>query len=219
MIRRGPLRWFAEGGWYYLVVVATIGLFSFVPFVHAAIRLRSPLTALWAALYAGALAVLVAFNDEIPAVGLYPYLMGAAACVQLTFLRRRVWPRSADEQRSARSAELSEDPAVDAVLVARQRRAEARRIAAEDPLLAHELAIGRPDLARSYDDGGLVDLNAAPAEALVQFCGLDAAVAEEIVRAREHGIRFATVEDVFAFVDVAPHLWDRVRDRAVVIAG
>lgn len=209
---RSPLRWFAEGGWYYLVVVGTIGLFSFVPFVHAALRGRSVATGLWAALYAAGLVVLVAFADRLPLVGLWPYVMGAVACVHLTFLRRRIWPRTS-------SPELSRDPAVDAALAARERRAEARRIAAQDPLLARELGVGRPDLPRSYDDGGLVDLNTAPGPVLAHVCGLEPAVAAEIERAREHGVRFSSVEDVFAFVDVPPHLWDRVRDRAVVISG
>ena len=54
---------------------------------------------------------------------------------------------------------------------------------AEDPALARSLGIGRPDLARGYDDGGLVDLNTASAPVIAQVCGLDAALAEAIVAA------------------------------------
>jgi hypothetical protein len=37
-----PHRWFARGGWYLFVVVLSAGTLSFVPFLHAAIRTRTP---------------------------------------------------------------------------------------------------------------------------------------------------------------------------------
>jgi len=109
------------------------------------------------------------------------------------------------------------DPAVAAALAARGRRDEARRLAAQDPLLAHELRVGRPDLPRSYDDGGLVDLNAAPARAIARICGIAPEHAERIVACRSAAGRFATVEDVFVWADLPYDIWDHVRDRAVVL--
>jgi hypothetical protein len=38
---------------------------------------------------------------------------------------------------------------------------------APGPVLARELRIGRPDVPRQFDDGGLVDLNHAPVPVLV----------------------------------------------------
>ena len=56
---------------------------------------------------------------------------------------------------------------------ARRRRTEALELATRDPQLARDLRIGRPDLPRQYDDGGLVDVNHAPAGVIVQGLGLD----------------------------------------------
>jgi hypothetical protein len=112
----------------------------------------------------------------------------------------------------------SADPAVAAVLAARNRRAEARALATGDPQMARELCIGRPDLpGRSYDDGGLVDLNSAPAQAIAGMCGIDLGTAGQIVHARTVGMPFVTVDDVFSATDVPFPLWDRIRDRGVVV--
>ncbi|WP_007027685.1 ComEA family DNA-binding protein, partial [Saccharomonospora iraqiensis] len=109
------------------------------------------------------------------------------------------------------------DPAVAAVLAARQRRDKAREVVASDPLMARELRIGRPDLRPDYDDGGLVDLNNAPASALAEVCELDPGTAERIVEARSARGGFLTVDDVFTAVDVPLGAWEMIRDRAVVI--
>jgi DNA uptake protein ComE-like DNA-binding protein len=122
------------------------------------------------------------------------------------WLRRQVWPSAGT------------DPAVAAALAARARRAEARRIVSDDPLLARDLRIGRPDLHPDYDDGGLVDLDSAPAAAIAHVCGLDPAVAAGIVEAcATAGMPFGQVDDVFDYTDIPVELWDRIRDRAVVL--
>jgi hypothetical protein len=68
-----------------------------------------------------------------------------------------------------------------AALQARQRRYEAKAIAARDVNLARELRIGRPDLPRQYDDGGLVDLNHVPGPIMVQLLGLAEADAAQVL--------------------------------------
>lgn len=108
------------------------------------------------------------------------------------------------------------DPAIAAALAARDRRAEARRLAVQDPLLAHELRLGRPDLPRTYDDGGLVDLNTAPAHVIARTCGIEPEHAERIVACRSAG-RFAAVDDVLVWADLPYEVWDFVRDRGVVL--
>lgn len=87
--------------------------------------------------------------------------------------------------------------------------------AATDPLLARDLRIGRPDLPRNYDDGGLVDLNNAPAADIASVCGLDADTAEAIVDIRTTVGGLAAVDDVSTLVPFAALA--RVRDRAVVL--
>jgi hypothetical protein len=51
--RTGPLRWFLRGGWYPFVIVLSLGILSFVPFTHAALRTRQALMWLWTVLYFG----------------------------------------------------------------------------------------------------------------------------------------------------------------------
>jgi hypothetical protein len=111
------------------------------------------------------------------------------------------------------------DPAVAAALAARARRHESRALAQRDPLLARDLRIGRPDLGTAYDDGGLVDLNSAPPEVIARVCGIDLAAAAGIVATRCAVGWFGAVDDVFALGNVPLPLWDRIRDRAVVITG
>ena len=53
-----------------------------------------------------------------------------------------------------------------------ERRNHARHIVQADPALARELRIGRPDLPREYDDGGLVDVNRVPGAVLAAQLGL-----------------------------------------------
>jgi len=108
------------------------------------------------------------------------------------------------------------DPALAAALEARERRADARQIAAQDPLLARDLKIGRPDLPHTYDDGGLVDLNSAPAQAIAAACGLSQTTGEGIVAARPPG-GFMVVDDVFSLAEVPVAAWDVIRDRGVTI--
>lgn len=213
-----PWRWFTHGGWYFVVVALSFGILSPIPFTHAATRLRTPLSVLWAVLYAVAVGTILAIptedaagNDLDPSNTVGGLVVGltVVALAHLVWVRRRVWgaPEPAHP-----------DPAVAAALGARARREQARRIVATDPPLARELRIGRPDLARSFDDGGLVDLNEAPAAAIAHACGIGADVAAAIVAAREaHGVPLVAVDDVFSFTDIPVALWDRIRDRAVIV--
>jgi hypothetical protein len=214
----GPLRWFTRGGWYVFVIVLSLGMLTFVPFVHAATRTRKPPMWLWAVLYTAAVVVLFAFAGSVDIGGFAIGLM-IIASVHAVALRRQVWPSDVAQLAPAGLGDAAADPAVAAVLAARARRDEARRLAAADPPMARELRIGRPDLPRTYDDGGLVDLNSAPAATIASTCGIDMTTATMIVNARAAGVTFATVDDVFSLTDVPYPLWDRIRDRAVVITG
>ncbi|WP_431931659.1 BTAD domain-containing putative transcriptional regulator [Micromonospora sp. RP3T] len=56
----------------------------------------------------------------------------------------------------------------------RLRREQARHLLHHYPAARTELRIGRPDLLRGYDDGGLVDVNAVPEPVLATLPGLTA---------------------------------------------
>lgn len=211
---RGPVQWFLRGGWYLPVILLSLGILSFVPFVHAALRTRRQLHRLAAVLYTAAVITVFLIPTSAAGGGILIGLM-IIAFIHAVVLRRQVWahPRAADVE-PARP-----DPAVAVVLAARARRVEARRMAAADPLLARELRIGRPDLGPEYDDGGLVDLGGAPPAAMAAVCGIDLALAERIVEVRAAGILIASVDDVLLAADIPYPLWDRIRDRGVVVTG
>lgn len=205
--------WFARGGWYYLLVLVSFGILVPIPFAHAATRLRTPWSWGWAAVYTAAVGALVILPDPDPGSNLKGGLiigLALVAMVHLTWVRSRVWPTPV--------APAAPDPAVAAALGARSRREEARRIVERDPPLARDLRIGRPDLPREYDDGGLVDLNAATAAAIAASCEIDLELARRIVDSRgARGVPFASVEDAFTYTDIPVELWDRIRDRSVVL--
>ncbi|WP_181782987.1 hypothetical protein [Pseudonocardia pini] len=205
-------RWFREGGWYLVLDVVTLGIGSPIPFAHAAVRLRRPLYFLWPLLYAAAVvALLVAVEPaetrtDNTVGGLIIGVMVVAFC-HLLWVRRQVWPAV---------PETPVDPAMADALAAREKRAESRRIVVEDPALARDLQIGRPDLSPTYDDGGLVDLASAPAAVIAQVCGIEQAMAERIVETRQ-ARPYDTLDDVFTWADLPFALWERVRERGVVV--
>ena len=120
---------------------------------------------LTAVLYTAAVVTLFAVPREVN-IGGYAVGLAIIATVHSVVLRQRVWDGTPAVRPTPAPAPPAADPAVAAVLAARARRDEARRIVSRDPAMARELGIGRPDLRRAYDDGGLVDLNNAPAQAI-----------------------------------------------------
>lgn len=227
----GPLKQKARvrGFWYYLVLVATAGAFAWVPFLHAALRLKTAKARRFALIFGGLDAlmyVLLAItprSDQGQTVdgpistvgGLLALGVVIVGCLVVTPLRRMVYDGvPGDDQGQLPNT----DPAVRAALAARARRDETRKLAADDPLLARELHVGRPDLAGSYDDGGLVDLNGAPAPVIAEVCGIPLDVAATIVDTRSRrGAPFTSVDEVLVVADLPVSAWDRIRDRAVLI--
>ena len=67
-----------------------------------------------------------------------------------------------------------------------ERRKEARHLLASNPALARDLKIGRPDLPRDYDDGGLVDVSHVPVGVSRPVgLGLTPIEARDVVAARD----------------------------------
>ncbi|WP_053615835.1 helix-hairpin-helix domain-containing protein [Nocardiopsis sp. NRRL B-16309] len=86
----------------------------------------------------------------------------------------------------------------------RRLRVEARRIAATDAGYARELGIGRPDLRGLFDDGGLVDVNTAPAHVLSCLPGIDGSTARRIVEHRSTYGRLVSAVEVSAVFGLDP---------------
>jgi hypothetical protein len=157
-------------------------------------------------------------NNAISTIGgLLVLVTVIIGCIQLRPLRREVYGLK-QRVNTGLTRPAATDPAVLAALSGRIRRQEARKLADQDPLLARELRIGRPDLTRNYDDGGLVDLNSAPAHAIASVCELSSEVAEKIVSTRRLvGGTFSDIDELIVLVDLPAETWDRVRDRGVLL--
>lgn len=108
-------------------------------------------------------------------------------------------------------------PFEEAVEGAEQRlgdRERARQLAHDNPALAKEVGVGRPDLPKAQD-GGVVDVNNAPAAVLSRLPGVDDALAAKIVEARTHG--FSSVEDLGLALDLDGDTVEALRNDVVFL--
>ena len=213
------------GRWYFVVAIASGGLLAAVPFFHAASRLNRPeLRKTGAGMAAGGLLgfalMSVSPTDDAGeptgwlsnVAGLILVTVVVVATLLLIGLRREVYRPSVEA-----GPPTGNQGAMASVEEARRRRNEARRLAATDPLMARELGIGRPGSKRGYDDGGLLELNAATAEQLSAVCGLPRNLAEEVVAARATLGRFVAVEDAVVFGQISEEYAPMLRDRGVIV--
>lgn len=210
------------GRWYFVVTLLSFGFLAAVPFWHAANHLQRPDVRRLALVYTALdafLVVLMALTPDPDAPGSDDSVLSTiggftafavmfVGVLQLGSLRRQVYGRPVP-------VPVSDDPAVARALAARRRRYEARALRASDPSLARELGIGRPDLGRGYDDGGLVDVNTAPAAVLARLAGIDPPVAEAIVAARDARGGYFNLDELFIDVPLPRHVQDQLRDRAL----
>lgn len=111
----------------------------------------------------------------------------------------------------------SQLPGVNEVIVRRQMRDQYRRLAADDPGLARELGVGHPERQRSFQDGGLLDLNTLDAAALVRAGGLSPVDAEEIVRVRSQRGRLSSIDEVVVFGGMTPERAEQLRDYCIFL--
>jgi hypothetical protein len=106
------------------------------------------------------------------------------------------------------------DPAMAVAVQRAAIRAEARRLAVTNPAMAWELKIGRPDLiGRTYDDGGLVDVNHVPAGWIALSLQLPRPLADQIVAARERRGGFRLADELVIYCDgMTPQRLAVIRD-------
>lgn len=194
------------GWWLVLVPLLSMGFLTWAVFLIAAAMLRAVLVWLSTAVYFGIVMVVLTRQTDDLSVALLavPWLVGA---VHGLFLRPKLCRRS----------EHANDPAVTKAMAAKARREEARRVLATDPGLARELRIGRPDLPRDYDDGGLVDVNSVPEQVLSSLGGFTAEQAVRIVVDRELVGGFTSVDDLVARGLVTVLAAQAMRERLVFL--
>jgi DNA uptake protein ComE-like DNA-binding protein len=110
-------------------------------------------------------------------------------------------------------------PLLEAAEKARERLSERRRalaLAHENPALAREMGIGRPD-KRGAADAGLVDVNNASVAALEKLPGIDDQLATRIAEARAQIGGFSSLEDLGAALDLDGDLVEDLREKVVCL--
>lgn len=190
----------AVGVLWALVPLLTLGLATPLSFGYAAARRRT--VPYWAAAVVYLALVIAAFASSGSASGSTGRAVFTVVLLVSWFggtfhafvIRNRVFaPRS----RLQDAVQLAEHR--------RELRRQARQVAA-DPAMAWELRIGRPDLPRQYDDGGLVDVNHASPQALGSLPGMTPELVERVARVREQCGGFSSVEEMSALADLPPAL-------------
>ena len=205
------------GSWLWVALsVLTLGIVNPGVFLYAAIKRR---TRWWWLTFLGFTAVVTvvfilvdAPEDSIAddlgsGLALVNWVAGAATTLAT---RRSVF------QPRGRLA-LGNEPGLAAAVRARERRELARQILATDPDLARDLQIGRAELKRKYNDGGLVDVNSVPETVLAAVPGLNAETAAHIVAVRAQVGRFSSIEDLGVTADIAPDRLDTASEWLVVL--
>lgn len=197
------------------------------PFIvaHVARKLRSRTEAVVAAGYGGVL--MLSVLGFVAGVGLNIDLFVLlsmftwAACWLGGSVHAFLLYEKVSRHNKSKTAPKVTDPrnarALAAIEHRRNLRDEARELAKNDPVAARELGIGRPDRSANYDDGGLIDVNNAPAGVLRKLPGVTEAVAEEIIRFRELTGPFESTSDIVIHTSIEPRYVDRFDDVALYL--
>jgi len=211
------------GGWDFVLTIASVGLLAAVPFWHAASRLGRREVRTRALLYTAAAVVLIVLsaltprqadgtssNEALSTIFAFSAVaVLVAACIQLRPLRREVFGDGG-------VVPVHADPVVARALGARARRAETRQLLAREPGLQRDLGIGRPDLNRGYDDGGLIDVNTAPAEVIMRVADIERGDADAIVAGRiARGGSWDDLAELIDNVRLSPSAREQLQERAV----
>ena len=196
-----------------LLTLVPLALLSWAGFAYAGVKARQKRWFVAAAVYAAGMVVGFALAQDAPDSGSRDDIAGGV--ILLT------WAASVGHALIARSSylerlEFLEDPRLDAAEERLRERNFALEVARDDPVRARELGIGRPDLKGAFD-GGLVDVNNAPAEALARLPGLDDELARRAVAIREEINGFSSVTDFGHVLDLPPDTVDRLRECAVCL--
>jgi helix-hairpin-helix protein len=212
-----------------LVPLFSGGIAAPLIFIHAAVRLRgiwhwiavAVYLLLFIAVFANVEAPAGSTGDVIASAGIVLCWLGGTG--HAFAIRSRVFaPRAHSGDVATRGYPQNPAPRGDfqnAVRAAEHRKEIRRqaRDAARDPAVAWDLRIGRPDLPRGYDDGGLIDVNHVPAAALAALPGMTADLVDRIVRAREQCGGFVSVEELSALAQLPPELTPQLDEYTIYL--
>jgi DNA uptake protein ComE-like DNA-binding protein len=187
-----------------------LGLGAWAPAVagrRAAVSRWTAAGIAWSAVTLAGWIVSVATNAHDGGIGGLLILVGWIGAIATSFTIR-----SAYERRIAsplmQASERAEDRLSD--------RERARRLVRENPALAAEMGVGRPDLPGATA-AGLIDVNNASTAALATLPGIDDGLATKIVENRATTGGFSSVEDLGATMDLDGNLVEGLRGCTVFL--
>ncbi|MDN3356002.1 helix-hairpin-helix domain-containing protein [Actinomadura sp. DC4] len=197
-----------------MVPLLTGGFGAPASFLYAALCRRSASLGGAAVLYSagviGGCAGLVEGNDGPAVLGLLLLILTwTLSTVHALVARPRLYPPTTPrDQMNQRAVEMARHR--------RSLREAARKVVSEDPVLARELRIGRPDLLpRSFDDGGLVDVNHVTPEVLSRLPGLTYEMVDRIMQVRTHSGGFVSAEELVVHCDLPPSVVSEIAEYAL----
>jgi hypothetical protein len=193
----------------------TFGLGAPISFIYGGFRAKSNQLIIAGAGYGASYLVVfgLLFSGSAPAImlGLLLFLaLWLTSSVHAVAVRRQVYPRrTARDRANAHAVQMAQ--------YRRSLREQARQLLADDPGLAVELCIGRPDLPRAYDDGGLIDVNHAPGPTLGLLPGMTDELIQRVLRIRANQGGFVSAEEMGVDADLPPDLVQRIAEYAIFI--
>ena len=206
------------------VPIWSIGFLSFVPFLaYAVIQRRARDWVVFAVYLVATVAMIVALgavNSNSGAgagVGVFIVALAGCAAVHAAIVfrpSRSLSPLAASMPLSPRQRNREAVAQAEGRI---ERRKDARHLLKTNPGLAKDLRIGRPDLPREYDDGGLVDVNHVPGAVLATQLGLSAAEVSDVLAARDKLGRFGSSDELGAYTSLAPDRVDELRDLMIFV--
>lgn len=204
-----------SGVLWAFVPFLTFGFGTPFSFMYAAVRRGSAKLGATAAGYGiglGMALMLTNLDDAVVGAlgGFMMMMLWIAGTVHAFAVRPSVFPRSGPRSRQ-------NEYAIHVAKYRRMLREDARQLVTEDPALAHELRIGRPDLPRAYDDGGLIDVNHAPPALLGTLPGITTEQVERIIRRREDQGGFVSAEELAVDADLPPDLLPHLLEYAIFL--
>jgi hypothetical protein len=199
--------------WFFAFgVLLSFGLAAPILFALAGSQVRKRSWLYAAALYAllswgGCVLAVVSESDSAPAtLGGLMIIVGWLGSSAHAFVIRPEY---------ARLAAGGANPLESARGIVETRR-EAQRLVREEPDVARELGVGRPDIPQA-SSMGVVDVNHVSAPTLATLPGIDNHLAAAIVSARDEIHGFSSLEDMGGVLDLDSNLVEDIRPYVVFL--